>query len=508
MNINKYRHIVFSMATGGLLLVGLFLLLNGAPQMARADAGDLFVSSAGSGDCSQGSPCDLQTALGTASDGDTIYIAGGVYTSTGGAVVTVTHSLALYGGWDGTLTTPPMRDPDAYPTTLDGEGARRVVFISGGISPIIDGFVITNGNAENETFGAGEGGGIYSKDASPTIRNNVIISNAASISPGSGSAGGIYLYGASGAALISDNQVLSNTAYSDQWDQGGGGLYLSYSDATISGNLFQGNTCSRDGGGIYVGCCGAPRILGNRILSNESQLNGGGIYARYSGLPHIEGNWICDNVAGRHGGGICVTNGSQPTIVANRVLSNTAGSGAGVLLETGGYYIVTNNFVAHNGSGSGIKIWDLTRYGLVAHNTVAFNAGAEGGIYLAHAHITPTLLCNIVVSNTYGIRAHSDASGTLDYNDVWGNTTQDYNLPGALEPGPHDIHADPMFVNAAGDDFHLQAGSPCTDAGTDAGVVSDIDGHSRPFGAGYDIGADESRPQWSLYLPLVVKNSS
>ena len=144
----------------------------------------------------------------------------------------------------------------------------------------------------------------------------------------------------------------------------------------------------------------------------------------------------------------------------------------------------------------------------MAHNTVAFNAGAEGGIYLAHAHITPTLLCNIVVSNTYGIRAHSNASGTLDYNDVWGNTTQDYDLPGALESGPHDIQADPMFVNAAGDDFHLQAGSPCTDAGTDAGVVSDIDGHSRPFGAGYDIGADESRPQWNLYLPLVVKNSS
>ena len=72
MNLNKYRHMVFSMATGGLLLVGLFLVLNGAPQMARADAGDLFVSSTGSGDGSQGSPCDLQTALSMASDGDAI----------------------------------------------------------------------------------------------------------------------------------------------------------------------------------------------------------------------------------------------------------------------------------------------------------------------------------------------------------------------------------------------------------------------------------------------------
>ena len=176
-----------------------------------------------------------------------------------------------------------------------------------------------------------------------------------------------------------------------------------------------------------------------------------------------------------------------------------------MLVETSGYYTVTNNFVAHNGSGAGIMIWDTTRYGLVAHNTVAFNAGAEGGIYLAWGYITPTVVSNIVVSNTYGIRAHTGASGTLDYNDVWSNTTQDYDLPGALEPGSHDIQADPLFTNPAGDDLHLQAGSPCIDASADAGVTSDIDGNPRPFGAGYDIGADEFR-QWYIYLPLVARN--
>jgi len=505
MNLGKYKHIVFSLATGSLLLVGLFLLLNGTSQVARADPGDLFVTHGGSGDCSQATPCDLQTALGLASDGNTIYVAAGTYTDAGGAVVTVTKSITLYSGWDGTTTTPPVRDPDAHPTTLDGEGVRRVVYISESISPTIDGFIITNGNANSATVGIGEGGGIYSKGASPIIQNNVIISNTASISPTSGSGGGIYLYGASDSALISGNQVLSNTAYSDSWGQGGGGLYLSHSDADILGNLIQGNTCNRAGGGIHVGCCGAPRILGNEIRSNESDHNGGGIYARFTGWLHIEGNWIIDNVAGSYGGGICSVNGNQPTIVANRVLSNTASSGAGVLVETSRYYTVTNNFIAHNGRGAGIKIWDTTRYGLVAHNTVAFNAGAEGGIYLAEGYITPTVVSNIVVSNTYGIRAHTNASGTLDYNDVWSNTTQDYDLPGALEPGSHDIQADPVFTNPAGDDFHLQAGSPCIDAGTDAGVTSDIDGDPRPVGAGYDIGADEFR-QWYIYLPLVARN--
>jgi hypothetical protein len=138
VHLLKKQHIVFSVATGSLLLVGLFLLLNGTSQVARADPGDLFVTHGGSGDCSQATPCDLQTALGSVSDGNTIYVAADTCTGAGGAVVTVTKSITLYGGWDGTTTTPPVRDPDAHPTTLDGEGVRRVVYISESISPTLD----------------------------------------------------------------------------------------------------------------------------------------------------------------------------------------------------------------------------------------------------------------------------------------------------------------------------------------------------------------------------------
>jgi len=146
MKLNKYKHIVFSLATGGLLLVGLFLLLNGTPQIARAAPGDLFVSPTGGGTaCSQANPCDLQTALSTATDGDTIYIAEGTYIGSGGAVVTVTQSITLYGGWEGTTTTPPVRDPVAHPTTLDGKGARRVVYIAGPATVTVDGLTIAKG---------------------------------------------------------------------------------------------------------------------------------------------------------------------------------------------------------------------------------------------------------------------------------------------------------------------------------------------------------------------------
>lgn len=47
------------------------------------------------------------------------------------------------------------------------------------------------------------------------------------------------------------------------------------------------------------------------------------------------------------------------------------------------------------------------------------------------------------------------------------------------------------FVDAAGDDYHLAAGSPAIDRGTELALVTDRDGISRPQGASHDVGAYE-----------------
>jgi len=534
MNCRKRSYFLVSLAASGLLLLGLFLLLTETPPMARADPGSLFVKPDGLGTaCTQAQPCSLQTAVAQANAGDTIYVGQGDYTDTGAAVITVTKSIALYGGWDGAASGPVGRDPAAHPTILDGQGTRRVVQITGPCTPTLDGLTITNGNANNTPFHTGRGGGIHGWDASPIIQNNVIIHNVGGITPTNGVGGGLLLYGASASALISGNLVLSNTAgiggvgtgggLSLQYsavvvvgnviqgnvagtDQGwGGGLDLREFNGTVRGNLIQGNVARSYGygGGMRVSY-GSPRILDNEIRGNSSDRNGGGIYVNW-GTPLIQGNRIVGNAAGSgwNGGGILVDWGN-PTIAANYIVSNTAGSSSGLGLETGDYFTVTNNVIAHNNT-DGIRLWELTCYGLIAHNTIAFNGG-EGGIRLNYPYITPTIVNNIIVSNTYGISAHENASGTLDYNDVWGNTVQDYDLPGALQPGPHAVQADPHFVHAAGDDYHLRAGSPCIDVGMDAGVTSDMDGDTRPIGLGYDIGADEFRLLHLLYLPLVMKN--
>ena len=79
----------------------------------------------------------------------------------------------------------------------------------------------------------------------------------------------------------------------------------------------------------------------------------------------------------------------------------------------------------------------------------------------------------------------------------------DTNAAGIEGDGPVDAsdnldNADPLFVDSANGDYHLTAGSPCIDAGTDDTVTypdipsDDIDGDERPQGAGYDIGSDEA----------------
>ncbi len=56
----------------------------------------------------------------------------------------------------------------------------------------------------------------------------------------------------------------------------------------------------------------------------------------------------------------------------------------------------------------------------------------------------------------------------------------------------HSIAQDPMIVDIAKNDFHLNHQSPCIDAGENIGLETDIEGTAIPQGAATDIGAYES----------------
>ncbi|MGA9347514.1 MAG: choice-of-anchor Q domain-containing protein [Anaerolineae bacterium] len=441
------------------LLLALWLV---AMIPARADAGIRYVAPDGDDSKLCDSIADrcrtVQRAIDVADPFDEIRVATGTYTDAAGTVAAINKTVTLLGGWNDGFTTC---DPNIYPSTLDAQRNGRVVYISGNISPTIDGFVITGGNANNQ---GGVGGGILSSDASPVIRNNIITNNIAYMGTTPwGKGGGIYLSNASASAIISGNRVLSNTASTTYYGLGGGLCFYS-SAVKVSGNEVINNTAGRGGAAIYLHDSDGVTFNGNQIVGNTAvvsptaQSSGGGLYIEFTGPFTLTNNVIAQNYA------------------------NTAG---------GGLYVYGSN-----------GIW--TSNGELVNNTIAQNNLGSGGegVYLT-GYSTLTLTNNIVVSHTYGIYNGGSSTATARYTLFYGNTN-DTGGRGVIN-STNAVIGDPLFINPAGWDYHLRAGSPCIDAGTDAGVTTDIDNDPRPMGAGVDIGADEYH-RYAIYLPLVMKS--
>jgi hypothetical protein len=493
MFVGKLKSIAFSLGTGGLLLIGLLLLLNEAPQKARAEPGTWFVVPSGAGDCSQGDPCSLQAALSAANDGDAIYMGQGTYTGAGAAVITITEDITLYGGWDGAPSGAPHRDPVLYPATLDGQNARRVVYISGPAAPVLDGLVITAGEAEG-LGGDGSsdaGGGIYGAYANPLINDCTIIDNSAGPASAAheGTGGGLFLRG--GDARLENSRIISNTA---RW---GGGARLIAGEPVLRHNLFLSNT-SLFGGGVYL-MAGRGVVEDNRFQGNTGD-RGGAIYLSTASSA-VKRNLIRGN-SGRYGGGIGI-NGGSPFVSGNRILENLASHGGAVNIEYSESRL-ENNFIADNeaAEGAGVRV----RKGPVVlrHNTLASNTGADGVGVLVETDASVVLTNTILVSHTVGIRVTAGSTATLEAT-LWYDNGLDTGGAGAISTGTLNVYEDPAFVDPVAWDYHLTEGSPAIDAGVYAGVTTDIDGE--PRGISPDIGADEYITTYSTWLPLVLRLS-
>jgi uncharacterized repeat protein (TIGR01451 family) len=245
----------------------------------------------------------------------------------------------------------------------------------------------------------------------------------------------------------------------------GGGIYLYNCSASINGNVFFENQ-GRTGGGIEIEYCSAT-LQNNEIISNTATSSGGGGIRMLESAVSSEGNLIASNWS----------NGA------------TLGGG-GMYIDVGTLYTSTNDIFVDNYSAStGSAIW--ANSGCLAnmiHTTIANNYGGDGtGIFNIDTQFWMTN--TVFVSHTIGFFAYENSVSHLEAT-LWGNDT-DWMGDGTITTGTINLYGNPGFIDPANGDYHLGPDSVAINSGIDAGITTDLDGDARPFGEGFDIGADE-----------------
>jgi Right handed beta helix region len=394
----------------------------------------------------------IQSAINVATNGDTVLVAPGTYFENidfHGKAITVTSEVG----------------PEV--TIIDGQRARSVAtFDSGeGRASVLNGFTLQNGRSGLGGPGFGDGGGIRIEGASPTIRRNIIKNNVA--------CNGCGISIAFSSPLIQSNTITNNTRTECTGGIGGAGI-------SISGN-------------------NSAEILDNVISNNFlSGASGGGISLVAPGFTIIRGNIIKGNSVtglspGTEGGGILIDGSSDAVITQNLITGNHADFGAGI-------------------SSRGFPI---TRGTLIVNNTIADNDAREGsGVWFFGSG---ELTNNIIVakpgqSALIGASFCDGLPPAFKFNNIFSPLGNDNgeNCPDKIGIGGN-ISADPRFVAPSAGDYHLQAGSPSIDSGSNTVshlTITDFDGDTRILdgdGNGtviVDMGVDEflMRPSFDICL--------
>jgi len=522
----------------GILVLGLgsTLALLAGLHMAHAGpaASILYVTTegndgGGTSSCTSSSwPCrTVQQAVNVAHVGDEIRVATGVYTGVQARdgvtqVVYINTTVILRGGYTTTNWTTPY--PLTQPTTLDAQGQGRVVYITGNISPTLDGFIIAHGNATGLRANClpddadGCGGGIFVLDAHPIVVNNNITNNIAAVTTigyptgTTGYGGGLYMNGAV-RAVISGNLIISNVA-STAYCGAGGGIYLYPYANTLSGaqvqfNQVLSNTATTTnlgcawGGGIHGGPDGVL-IQGNVIAGNRANGYGGGQGAglyQWIGSATYLNNLVRGNLGSVSGQAVYLGH-SQSHFEGNRVVDNVTSQGIQLDISEGGGPTLVNNVIARSGdktlAATGYAGNPLTA--TLLHNTLV-GSGSGSGVDVETGYVTLFLTNTIVASHTWGISDTVPASSIVlaDHTLFWANTNDGIR-------GSNPVDGSPAF---AADGYHILAGSAAYNRGVDAGVTTDIDGNPRPDSCSPDIGADELITGLAcrrVYLPVVMRN--
>jgi hypothetical protein len=424
-----------------------------------ATAATLRVNKSGQGQGDwQGVFTELQDAIDAASNGDEIWVASGTYNPSGyidqqasylsnrdkcfNIIGVGKSNIKIYGGFNN-QGNPGWadRNPATYTTTLSGsqDNCYHVVAIWESTGIVLDGFEITGGNA-NGSYNDYEieiGGTTYLYD----FVNN--------------SGGGIYI--TSSTVELNNLDIHNNYA-----SLRGGGIYITqghYYDENFS-NPITGSSSSI--------------VINKTIIRENTANNGGGIYLENSWLTVDHTKIVDNNATASVGGGGGIYSVVSIFDLANVLITgNQASYGGGIYIENipSGYnsYIssatISGNISTSN-TGSEMYIDDNVSIILRIKSSIIWGYGS--GVYIS-PYSNVIFVC---------------ASNLIQNPNVYSTTSTAPSLP---------YNTDPLFVNYANGNFHLQFNSPCRDMGySNYSTATDLDGNPRVCGVKEDMGAYES----------------
>jgi len=218
------------------------------------------------------------------------------------------------------------------------------------------------------------------------------------------------------------------------------------------------------GGAITVQGLDLVEISGNTIEGSEYTA----ISCQNGAQPQISDNII----EGFGPAAIYCYNNSHPVIYHN-IIRN--GSGYGIWCNFSSSPFIRSNLI-YTGSHVGIKCQDQSSP-LIEYNTISDHSysGLE-----CYGWSNPVIKNNIIAFNgdatTWqggygnGINVQVSSFPLLSYNDVYQPEGEGSEYSG-ISADSTSINLDPLFVNAAANDYHLQSGSPCLTAASDGGEI-------------------------------------
>ena len=345
-----------------LIVIVLTLLLSGCTTAQRVIYVDVDAKVVGDGTTWDSAFNSLQDALDNAVAGDEMWVAVGTYkpsTEIGGSGARyksfqLKNGITLYGGFAGNETGREQRDWQTNQTILSGDlNGDDVGFTNNGensfhvligdktdATAILDGFTVTAGNANFDTWPDDGGGGMSNYEGSPRIKNCTFKGNSAFAD-----GGGMRNWGNS-------NPVITNCTFREnKVAQEGGGMMNGPGSSTIVTNCkFNDNSAGEDGGGMYNNES-KPMITNCIFSGNSANLTGGGMYNVNSSTPEVTNCTFNANSAVTVGGGICNTR-SNP-ILNNCILWGDTAPKDPEIYNDGSTPLVTYSDIAGGYIGTG-----------------------------------------------------------------------------------------------------------------------------------------------------------